>query len=72
MVILSSGGPDMKVKGYSSQKLLCSGCGNRPPHFRVKNGPLKIDKKHNLCLACHRNEINRYAAMISKRIQYGL
>jgi len=37
---------------------LCSNCSQRPPLFRVRGGPVKMDDKHSLCMQCYRDQRN--------------
>src|SRR4051812_4299878 len=41
---------------------LCVECNLRPPYFRVRGGPVKLDRLHTLCQACFRNQSNSIKA----------
>lgn len=47
-------------------KALCVECNLRPPYFRVRGGPIKLDHLHTLCQACFRNLRNSIKAPKSK------
>lgn len=48
------------------QRKLCANCGERTPFFRVRGGPVKLDDKHSLCMACYRDQNNSIKAKSNK------
>lgn len=52
------------------QRRLCANCGERTPFFRVRGGPVKLDNKHSLCMACYRDQTNSMKAKkMTNRVQ---
>lgn len=47
---------------------LCLICEDKLPYFRVRGGPIKLDKHHTLCQACFRNQNNQFKAKKMSKI----
>lgn len=44
-------------------KRRCAACGNRRPLYRYRGGPVRADRRHDLCMQCWRSVLDRLRAL---------